>query len=124
MILNRTEILFVILSGLFLIWQDAQSDELLVHVASKHMQTSGLNEVNFGVGYGRTLGGHTEARVGVYNNSYERTSVYAAVSVHTNGYVQAGVLGGVVTGYNNTPVGAGPVTPYALPTSAVQNLAR
>lgn len=55
-----------------------------------------LNESNPGLAYVHNSG----INVGIYKNSYYKTSVYAGYSVETNWkYINFGVLGGIITGY-------------------------
>ena len=80
-------------------------------------ETVELNELNLGIGITVAPGKYSYGddkyvpmeymsyRVGVYNNSYNRTSVYAGINPHTSRYgnIMYGVMLGVVSGYDITP---------------------
>ena len=75
-----------------------------------HHAKGDYNENNRGIGYEYRKGKFGDS-AGYYLNSLSRDSVYAGVSyrLYDNGTVAAGVMGGIVTGYNY------PIVPLALP---------
>jgi hypothetical protein len=118
--LTKVDIAGLIVVGLLLVWQDARAADLVLHVGSNHFGTDAqeydFNERNLGVGVKYDLTRGLALRGGVYDNSYNRGSVYLGGDVHTNNrMVNAGVQAGVVSGYDGTPQGAGSVTAYFLP---------
>lgn len=118
--LTKVDIAALIVVGVLLVWQDARADKLLLHGGSKHYgDTQGydFNESNSGVGYQHDITPQFAVIGGVYDNSYNRTSVYAGAAVTTNPRrtFSVGLQGGIVTGYDDTPQGTGVVTGYVLP---------
>ena len=139
--LTKVDIAGLIVVGLLLIAQDARSDDIILHGGSKHIGADGydvkvlyrgrdnqlhdigtrkhvkFNESNLGVGYSHDINKHIAVRGGVYDNSYNRTSVYvgAAASVAISRSFDIGVQVGAVTGYAGTPQGSGAVSPFVLP---------
>ena len=116
--LTKVDIAGLIVVGLLLIAQDARSDDIILHGGSKHFGgTYDFNESNLGVGYSHDINKHIAVRGGVYDNSYNRTSVYvgAAASVAISRSFDIGVQVGAVTGYAGTPQGSGTVSPFVLP---------
>ena len=78
---------------LFVLCVPAQAETTVnIHLASKHIGESGLNEVNPGLGVE-----HKGWIAGLYKNSFSRRSVYAGREFNYNDY--AGVKAGIVTGY-------------------------
>ena len=109
--------------------QAAPGDTWLdVNLASRHSEKSYFwkgrieeyNANNFGLGLTRELAGWCEVKGGWFENSYEKTSLYALVAVRhdllqSRRWVLApGVAGGLVTGYQNTPEQTGEVAPWGL----------
>ena len=101
---------------------------------SKHLQkstytwkgeTKKFNETNIGLGLAKEVHDNVELKVGFYENSYNKTSKYAAGFVHANMTygdfkVKPGVVAGVVTGYDETPELANKVQPIAYAVIAVE----
>lgn len=118
-LLTRWDICGLIIVGLLLIWQDASADEIVMHVGSKHITDVdyNFNETNSGFGYRHDITGSLSAGGGIYDNSYNNTSVYAGIDLHTSRdkRMGVGIQAGIVTGYEDTPQGAGVVTAFALP---------
>lgn len=116
--LTKIDIAGLIVVGLLMIWQDARSDELLVHVGSKHSGgTTDFNESNLGVGYVRNINKYIDVRGGAYDNSYYRTSVYVGGGAHLpiGNSFDVGIQGGAVSGYAGTAQGSGTISPFVLP---------
>lgn len=84
-----------------------------VHLGSSHLQPDYVqdgklhdyNEKNLGMGLAIPVSPRLDVLSGFYENSYNKTSVYAGVNYHTaNNYgFSVGVNSGVVTGYGGTP---------------------
>jgi hypothetical protein len=90
------------------------SGEVFVHVGSVH-SAPGYNNVNPGLGYARPDG----RSVGVYRNSYRRTTVYAAQTYETRAdRFTAGVVLGAGTGYQKQ--GRWPVSPLIAGTASAR----
>ena len=88
---------------LFVLCMPAKADEytINIHLASKHINASGLNEVNPGIGLE-----YNNYIVGIYKNSLRKPSVYAVRAFSFNPYT--GIKYGVVTGYGRlSPMLAG-----------------
>lgn len=122
--LSKIDIAGLIVVGCLLVWQDARSDELVMHMGSRHIGGDAgaydFNERNLGLGLAIDLSGGFAVRGGVYDNSYDRSSVYLSGDWHTSGSnVRAGIQAGLVSGYDGTQQGAGVVTPYLMPYLAV-----
>ena len=80
---------------------DASNYNINIHLASKHINASGYNEVNPGIGLE-----HDKYIAGIYKNSFSKPSVYAGRTFSFNQYT--GVKYGVVTGYGRlSPMVAG-----------------
>lgn len=102
--------------GIMLVWQDAHSAQWWgeYHVGSNHSEryyrdTDGtlkeFNERNTGGGISYAISEHAELGAGFFRNSFNKTSVYAGIDVHTSTHraVRVGVSLAPVTGYQNTP---------------------
>jgi hypothetical protein len=83
---------------------------LILHIASHHSEDTYIaddnteqpfNEFNPGIGIAYDINNYVQARAGFYDNSYNRLSVYAAGSLHTdiNYLISIGTQVGVVSGY-------------------------
>lgn len=85
--------------------------DMIVMGVSKHAGDGVFNEVNPGVGIWIDLDNKNAIISGVYNNSYNRTTVYAGGSRHiaTWGPVQVRADFGLATGYQDN------VIPMLLP---------
>ncbi len=128
--------LFVlIITSFFMVFSTLTSADVLldVNLASKHIGQSNycykgecksINSSNLGLGLTYPTGSFTDIKVGFYNNSYYKTSVYGGVNFkHEYNIgklnVVPGVIVGMVTGYNGTPENAGIVAPILLLNVAV-----
>lgn len=84
------------------------------HFASNGEHEDGFNERNTGIGatwadVETDKGGKVDAHIGIYRNSYSKTTVHAGVTKNLIevGGLTAGVTAGLATGYG------APVLPYA-----------
>ena len=85
-----------------------------VHGLSKHSQstyrdkgvTREFNETNLGLGAEVPIARNFSLILGGYRNSYYRTSLYAGMDIHTNPHALTGVgvMTGIISGYDETPV--------------------
>jgi hypothetical protein len=81
-----------------------------------------FNEFNPGIGFGYEFVDGIEARAGFYYNSFSSTSLYGGLNWHTSHdrLLSAGLMVGIVGGYNESFTGAGnEITLAAQPTLAV-----
>lgn len=108
----------------------ASADEtwLDVNVTSWHSeetyrwerQERRYNSSNFGLGIGRELTDYFEVKAGWFDNSYEKTSVYAIAAIKHDllgsprWVVAPGAAVGLVSGYQNTPEQTAALTPWGL----------
>ena len=114
----------------------AQGDLWLdVNVGSRHSEDRYLwrgqvreyNERNLGLGLGYEWRSWLEAKAGWFENSYEKTSVYAVVNAkwdlagRSRWLVAPGISGGLITGYHDTPEQTGTVAPWGLLTLSLGN---
>ena len=119
----KTILAFLIL---FLPLASAQAGDIFLDIngTSKHSKDTYLyrgatheyNSRNAGLGLTAGLNKHFEASVGFYDNSYDRLSAYASVTLkHELSYrdfrVTPGISVGLATGYSNTPVHAATLQP-------------
>lgn len=81
---------------LFVLCMPAEADGLTVnvHLASKHINAEGFNEVNPGLGID-----YNGWIAGAYKNSFSKRSVYFGKSFAFNDYT--GIKAGLVTGYGS-----------------------
>ena len=119
-ILSKVDIAALIIVGLLLVWQDAHSGDMVMHFGSKHYGSgaaeSEFNERNLGIGFKHRLGWNFSMRGGIYDNSYNNSSVYFGGDWHSsNRAFNYGIQGGLVSGYRGTAEGKGDATPYLLP---------
>lgn len=83
--------------------------------------TKKYNSDNIGLGLSYEVEDWYEVKVGVYDNSYYKTTVYGGVNVKhdlaasRNWTIAPGLTAGVVTGYNDTPMHAAAIAPILLP---------
>lgn len=87
-----------------------EADEIGVHLVSEHFLTdTEFNEENYGLYYKRHISDHLFTAIGGYKNSIDRLSLYAGIGAETKGVIGAGVIAGLLTGYDfGVPVGAAP----------------
>lgn len=84
-----------------------------------------FNSNNFGLGITTSLNKYLDFKYGGYYNSYYKTSLYTGLNIKMDisvgpFIVAPGLFGGVATGYDNTPVGAGMVQPFVIPNFTVR----
>jgi hypothetical protein len=114
-------------------WADSGQLWLDINVTSIHGKDTweyngkegAYNENNFGLGLGYQVSDFGEWKIGFYENSYNKTSVYAGMRFRTNlllGFIEdptwvfaPGLTLGVITGYNDTPEEARALNPVILP---------
>jgi hypothetical protein len=83
------------------------------------------NARNFGLGATYELTDWFEAKAGFFENSYDKTSLYAVAALDydllpsSRWLLAPGVAGGLVTGYKNTPEQTGTVAPWGLVTLTI-----
>ncbi len=90
---------------------------------SEHLEYIPYNQVNLGLGVSYEFVDGIDARVGFFDNSFHELSVYGAMNWHTSysRFVAVGVQVGVISGYQDTPIGTGePVMFMALPALSFQ----
>jgi hypothetical protein len=87
-------------------------DWLVASGISYHLRRAGQNERNWGVGFERRLAENWSATFGLYDNSSSDDSAYAAAAwtPYRWGRIRAGLLGGVVSGYEDKPCLLGGLT--------------
>ncbi|MEJ2116103.1 MAG: hypothetical protein P8X88_08710 [Gammaproteobacteria bacterium] len=115
------KILFIVLL-LFCATAQAEHTELELHLTSYHFSNrSDYEEKNYGIGITHYFKDRWGISAGVFNNSYDNTSVYLGLT-YTYDFCSSdsimcsiGVIGGVVTGYEGYVSGAGELRPIALP---------
>lgn len=120
MILTKVDIAGLIVVGLLLVWQDAHSADVVMHWGSKHFGSGvadeQFNERNLGIGVVHNISRSFSMRGGIYDNSYNRNSVYLGGDLYmVHRYFTTGVQAGIATGYAGTQQGSGGVTPYLMP---------
>ena len=99
----------------------AENLELELHLTSYHFDDDGYEEDNYGLGISYNFRESWSVTGGVFNNSYDHTSVYAGIAYRYNLCVSeefvcsVGAIGGVVTGYEGYIDHAGEVWPIILP---------
>ena len=87
---------------------------------SKHSQdtynyqgtTFKFNSQNYGVGITHTINKNVDFKAGLYHNSYHKVSGYSAANVNIDFAIKdvtvtPGIMVGVATGYNDTPMHSG-----------------
>ena len=100
----------------------AEHTELELHLTSHHFNNrSDFEEDNYGIGITHYFKDRYGISAGVFNNSYDNTSVYLGL-IYTYDLCSSdsiicsiGAIGGVVTGYEGYVSGAGELRPLALP---------
>ena len=77
--------------------------EIQVHLVSVHASNESFNNDTHGVGALCNVTDNTQAAIGTYQNSINRRSNYAAIVWQplNVGPIKLGVIGGVVSGYQN-----------------------
>lgn len=102
----------------------AVGPEVEIHLTSYHFENQDdFNTENFGVGFNYPIkqSERFSASVGVFDNSYDELSFYLGVTFQhdfcsSDTWICAlGVIGGVITGYEDDVEGASSVQPVALP---------
>lgn len=84
-----------------------------------------FNGNNAGLGITHEVFPNVEAKVGFYNNSYQKESIYAAANFKLSWVAKGisfspGVLVGLASGYSNTPMHSGVLQPYVMPNFQVR----
>ena len=99
-----------------------------LNLASRHSRdnygTGAYNEDNFGLGVAYAWRNDWDLKLGFFDNSYDKTSVYAGAIWHKDFYrgnwtIAPGVGLLLVTGYENTPEDAPVVAPLLLPAVSI-----
>lgn len=99
----------------------AENLELELHVTSYHFDDDGYEEDNYGLGVSYFFKERWSVTGGIFNNSYDDTSVYVGVAYTydlcaSDEYAcTIGAFGGVVTGYEDNIDHAGDLYPIILP---------
>ncbi len=88
--------------GILAFTGDVHADELNVNLTSWHSDTSyNYNNKNYGLGYTKDFDHHWQGKVGFYQNSYDKQSLYAMANLkHDMKNWRWGVQFGFVTGYD------------------------
>ncbi len=100
---------------------NAEKFELELHLTSHHFDDDGFEEDNYGLGLSYFFKERWSATGGIFNNSYDDTSIYAGVAytydlcVSDTFSCTVGALGGLVTGYADNIDNAGDLYPIILP---------
>lgn len=81
----------------------AKADSIDVNVASYHFDdTYDYNQFNAGAGYTKDINKHWQAKAGFFENSFDKTSVYAMGRLKFDAdWGGMGVNFGLMTGYDN-----------------------
>jgi hypothetical protein len=112
---------------------EARSDTYLdINGLSKHSineycyqgKCQPFNQTNPGLGITTDLTNHIDLKVGGYKNSYYKTSLYAGINIHTalthNVWnISPGIMVGMVSGYDKTPMRVGTVVLSIIPNVAI-----
>lgn len=90
------------------------------HLPTTTCASEKFNSQNFGLGVTYSLTPHFDAKLGFYDNSYYRTTLYAGVNAkHDFHYekftLSPGVMVGGATGYDKTPMEGDVVQLIAIP---------
>jgi hypothetical protein len=102
----------------------AVGPEVELHLTSLHFDNqSDFNTENFGIGinYPIKQSEHYSFSAGTFDNSYDEQSFYLGVTAQYDfckseiWICSVGVIGGVITGYEDDVEDANPVQPVALP---------
>ena len=112
----RLHLVMLVIIGIALWVQDAHSQEIWgeYHMGSRHSELywyddkgerHEFNETNTGGGVSFGVHPNLEIGVGFFRNSYNNTSVYAGVDIHTDSRkpLRVGVSVAPITGYKDTP---------------------
>ncbi len=85
------------------IYSIANADSLDFSLMSFHFDdTYDYNESNFGIGYTKEFNNKVAGKIGSYNNSYDKNSIYALIGIKQSfGSLSFGLNAGFVTGYDN-----------------------
>lgn len=99
----------------------AENYEVELHLTSYHFDDDGYEEDNYGVGLSYFFKERWSATGGIFNNSYDDTSIYAGVAysydlcASDEFLCTIGAFGGLVTGYEDNIDHAGDLYPIILP---------
>ena len=99
----------------------AENFEVELHLTSYHFNDDGYEEDNYGLGLSYFFKERWSATGGIFNNSYDDTSIYVGVAytydlcASDKFACTIGALGGVVTGYEDNIDHAGDLYPIILP---------
>ncbi|MFK7815746.1 MAG: hypothetical protein AB8B92_05370 [Gammaproteobacteria bacterium] len=99
----------------------AENFEVELHLTSHHFDDDGYEEDNYGLGLSYFFKERWSATGGIFNNSYDDTSIYAGVAYTYNlcasgkFFCTIGAIGGLVTGYEDNIDHAGDLYPIILP---------
>lgn len=88
----------------YMLVSEAQADSIDINLASKHYGNEvELNESNYGIGYSLDINDAWQARIGAYDNSFKKVSVYFMAQGHKTLYrnIDIAINIGCVTGYSN-----------------------
>ena len=104
-VLFRASSKFFLLLFFLSVYSICTADELELHLTSYHFNEDSddnFNEFNIGAGYNYEMSSKIFASVGVFNNSYEKLSIYVAAKWLPLEYkfIKAGLVTGFVTGYD------------------------
>ena len=100
---------YLLLLLLLLITVPVQASDtwLDIHIVSKHSSNPyDFNENNSGIGLSKSINTNMGIGLGTYTNSFNKTSNYVGVDLHTtdSNMVSVGVTIGMVSGYDGTPM--------------------
>ncbi len=99
----------------------AENYEAELHLTSYHFDDDGYEEDNYGLGLSYFFKERWSATGGIFNNSYDDTSIYAGIAYSydlcgSDEFIcTIGALGGLVTGYEDNIDHAGDLYPIILP---------
>ena len=102
----------------------AVGPEVEIHLTSYHFENQDeFNTENFGIGFNYPIkkSERFSASVGTFDNSYDEQSFYLGVTFQHDfcssdvWICSLGVIGGVITGYEDDVEGANEIQPVALP---------
>jgi len=99
----------------------AENFEVELHLTSYHFDDDGYEEDNYGLGLSYFFKERWSATGGIFNNSYDDTSLYAGIAysydlcTSDNLICSIGAIGGLVTGYEDNIDNAGDLYPIILP---------
>ncbi|QMU61059.1 MAG: hypothetical protein GKR92_04820 [Gammaproteobacteria bacterium] len=99
----------------------AENLEVELHLTSYHFDDDGYEEDNYGLGVSYFFKERWSATGGIFNNSYDDTSIYLGVAYtydlcSSDTFIcTIGALAGLVTGYEDNIDHAGDLYPIILP---------